>query len=62
LFSKPERQLPDENDKRNHKKISLWMSMPIAVLVIIILFISVVPQYLMDITLEAGQFLIGVMR
>ena len=62
LFSNSERQVPDENEKRNHKQISLWMSIPIAALVISILFISVAPQYLMDITMEAAQFLMGMMR
>ena len=62
LFSKPDKQVPDENDKNNRKKISLWMRMPIAVLVILILLISVAPQYLMDITMESGQFLLGMVR
>ena len=38
------------------------MSFPITVLFISILFISVAPQYLMDITNEAAQFLMGMMR
>lgn len=62
LFSKPQKQVSDENKKRNQIKISLWMSMPIAALVISILFISVAPQYLMGITMEAAQFLMGMMR
>ena len=62
LFSKQHKQALDENEKRKQKKISLWMSMPIAALVISILFISIAPQYLMDITMEAAQFLMGMMR
>jgi formate hydrogenlyase subunit 3/multisubunit Na+/H+ antiporter MnhD subunit len=62
LFSKPHKQMSDENERRNQKKISLWMSMPIAALVISILFISVAPQHLMNITMEAAQFLMGMMR
>ena len=62
LFSKPQKQVPVENKKRNQKKISLWMSMPIAALVLSILFISVAPQYVMNITKEAAQFLMGMMR
>ncbi len=62
LFSKPQKQVQDENEKRIQKKISLWMSMPIAALVISILFVSVVPQFLMDITMEAAQFLMSMMR
>ena len=62
LFSKPQKQVRGENEKRKQKKISLWMSMPVAALVISILFISVAPQYLMDITMEAAQFLMGMMR
>ncbi|GAG78395.1 unnamed protein product, partial [marine sediment metagenome] len=61
LFSKQQKQVQDKNEKRKQKKISLWMSMPIAALVISILFVSVVPQFLMDITLEAAQFLISMM-
>jgi len=62
LFSKPHKQAPDENKKSKQKKISPWMSMPIATLVILIIFISIAPQYLMDITIEAAQFLMGMMR
>jgi len=62
IFSKPQKQLPDDNEKGKQKKISLWMSMPIAALVISILVISVAPQYLMNITMEAAQFLMGMMR
>ncbi|MCD6356783.1 MAG: hypothetical protein J7L66_05790 [Anaerolineaceae bacterium] len=62
LFSKPGEQVPDESEKRNHKKISLWMSIPIAALVMLIILISIAPQYLMDITMEAAQFLMGVME
>lgn len=62
LFSKPQKQGSDEHEKRNQKKISRWMSMPIATLVLSILFISVAPQYVMDITMEAAQFLLGMMR
>jgi formate hydrogenlyase subunit 3/multisubunit Na+/H+ antiporter MnhD subunit len=62
LFSKPHKQVPDENKKSKQKKISPWMSMPIATLVILIIFISIAPQYLMDITIEAAQFLMGMMR
>jgi len=62
LFSKLHKQEPNENKKRNQRKISLWMSMPIAVLVILILFISSSPQYLMDITTEAALFLMSMMR
>jgi len=62
LFSKPQKQVPDAHEKREGKKISFWMSMPIAVLVISILFISIAPQYLMGITMEATHFLMSMMR
>ena len=62
LFSKPQKKVPDENEKKTQKKISFWMSLPIAILVISILFISIVPQYLMDTSIEAAQFLMGMMR
>jgi len=62
LFSKPRKKVLDENKKSKQEKISLWMGIPIAALVISILFISVAPQYLMDITMESAEFLMGMMR
>jgi len=62
LFSKPQKKVPDEKEKKTQKKISFWMSLPIAIMVISILFISIAPQYLMDMSIEAAQFLIGMIR
>jgi len=62
LLLKPQKKIPDENEKKTRKRISFWMSFPIAVLVISILFISIAPQYLMDTSIEAAQFLMGMMR
>ena len=62
LFSKPEKKESAEKERRNQKKISIWMSMPLGVLVISIIFISIAPQYLMGITMEAAQFLMGLTR
>jgi len=62
LFSKPQIQASGDNEKRKQKKISPWMGIPIAAMVISILFISVAPQDLMDVTMEAAQFLMGMMR
>jgi len=62
LFSKPEKKGSTEIERRNQKKISIWMNIPLGVLVISIIFISIAPQYLMGITMEAAQFLMGLMR
>jgi len=62
LFSKSQKKVPDQKENKTQKKISFWMSFPIVVLVISILLISIAPQYLMDISIEAAQFLMGMMR
>jgi proton-translocating NADH-quinone oxidoreductase chain N len=62
LFSNQRKQKSAENERGSLKKISVWMSIPLGVLAISIIFISIAPQYLMGITMDAAQFLMGLMR
>lgn len=48
--------------ERKIKRISPWMGLPIAVLVIAIFYISMAPQFFLKRTEEASYFLLGMMR
>lgn len=51
-----------EEDLPRQQKVSIWMYLPIAVLVLLIFFITINPQSILNGSENASQFLIGLMR
>ncbi len=61
LFFKPATDRTDRSSA-SQQKVSIWMLIPITVLVFLILLITVKPQSIMDGTQPAAQFLLMLMR
>ena len=61
LFFKPVSERSEGNLPRQ-QKVSFWMYLPIAILVLLILLITIQPQSILNGTASASRFLIGLMR